>query len=167
MRSMHRIWFKAIVLVAALWLTSSEVHAQEGAGPCPPGMGYYGTHGGIPSCGQAGNNQAPTTHWEDRWGAIATDPKKGTLGIVTNMSSQGSATQIALSECQSKGGTACKLDIWYANQCAAMVVGDTGYNTKAGATVDAAIKAAMKVCMSATGHCHAYYSACSPAAQVQ
>jgi hypothetical protein len=165
--SMNRIWIKAIVLVAALWLTSSAVHAQEGAGPCPPGMGYYGTHGGIPSCGQAGNNQAPTTHWEDRWGAIFTDAKKGILGAVTNMPSEDQARQAAMADCQTKGGTQCKFQQAYKNQCAAMVLGDKVFDVSSAATTDEAIQSGIKRCSVESANCHAYYSACSPAAQVQ
>ena len=77
------------------------------------------------------------------------------------MLSQSQAEQVAMATCQTKGGTTCKHDIWYSNQCVAMVAGDTGYNTKAGATINDAVQAAMKVCSAATGHCRTYYSACS------
>jgi hypothetical protein len=157
MRSMHRIWFKAIVLVAALWLTSSAVHAQEGAGPCPPGMGYYGTHGGIPSCGQPGNNQTPAAHYEDRREAIVTDFSHGSVGMINNAATQSSAEQLATADCQAKGGVTCKVEIAYRNECAALVAGDKIHNTRAGATVEAAIQAGIKKCSEEDNNCRAYF----------
>lgn len=99
--------------------------------------------------------------WVNHYGAIATDPIKGVLGVAVNQTSQSRAEQVAFANCQAKGGTSCKQDIWYLNQCVAMVVGKTGYNTKAGTTINDAVKAAMKVCDTATSQCHAYYTACS------
>jgi hypothetical protein len=166
-------WFVGMLLLR------STVHAE---GICPPGM--YSTNppgmpgpiscAPIPSYAQNPGQQAapqtlqtPPERWQDHWGAIATDPVKGTLGTAVNMLSRDQAEQTAFAACQAKGGTACKQDIAYLNQCAAMVVGDTGYNTKAGASVDAAVQAAIKVCSAATDHCHVYYSACSLPVRIQ
>jgi len=170
MNTIHRLWIKAIVLVAGLWVTSSAVHAQEGAGPCPPGIGYYGTHDGIPSCGQpGGNNQTPATHYEDRWGAIATYEPSGVLGAVVNMPTEIGAKEAAMADCRAKGGGSnCKFQITYRNECVVIMVGDRAFNVTPGVTIDRATQSGMQIC-SANGNsnCHTFYSACSPAVQVQ
>jgi hypothetical protein len=75
---------------------------------------------------------------------------------------------MALADCQAKKGSPnCKVELWYTNGCAAMVVGDKGHNAKAGATPDEAIQAAMKVCSSEDAHCFVYYSACSLPVRIQ
>lgn len=161
---------KALCLFVLL-MVATAAHAQEQPGVnCFPIQGQ-GWTGCVPNYQaqpqQPLGSQPPPGIWVDHWGSIATDPIKGILGMATNQSSQRQAEQAALTDCQAKGGTACKRDIWYVNQCVAMVVGDTGYNTKAGATIDDAVQAAMKVCNAATGHCHAYYTACSPPIRIQ
>ncbi|MBB6246984.1 DUF4189 domain-containing protein [Rhodanobacter sp. A1T4] len=167
MNTIHHIWIKTILLMAGLWLASGAVHAQEGAGPCPPGIGYYGTHDGIPSCGQPGNSQAPAAHYEDRWGAIVTDFSHGSVGMINNAATQSSAEQLATADCQAKGGVTCKVEIAYANECAALVAGDKTHITRAGATVEAAIQAGVKKCSEEDNHCRAYFSGCSPTVQIQ
>ena len=162
--------------IISLLLLSGTVHAEGG---CPPGQ-YPITGQGWETCnpipgyaqnqGQAATAQPPQQppeRWQDHWGAISTDSVKGSLGTAVNMPSQSQAEQAAFAGCQAKGGTACKQDIAYLNQCAAMVVGESGYNTKAGARVADAVQAAMKVCSAATTHCHVYYSACSLPVRIQ
>lgn len=140
---------------------------------CPPGMEEYGA--GV--CGysrpdeptkQAVGQQAPPPQWASRWLAVATDSVKGTLGSATDMQNRENAEQAAIADCQAKGGTKCKLDVSYSNGCAAMVVGDGGYNSNGAATENEAIQLGMKVCMNA-GHtkCHVYYAVCSPPARIQ
>jgi len=84
------------------------------------------------------------------------------------MPTQQSADNAALADCRSKkGSSTCSIEIDYGNQCAAMVAGDNGYNTKAGLTVDLAVQAGMKVCSAADTHCYAYYTACSLPVRIQ
>jgi hypothetical protein len=151
----------------ALLLAATAVHAQQDCG----GMANAGGVCVPPDVAmpnyQQQAPQPPPQKWVDHYGAIATDPIKSILGTAVDQTSQSQAEQAAFADCQAKGGTACKQDIWYVNQCVAMVVGKTGYNTKAGATIDEAVQAAMKVCSAATGNCHAYYTACSLPARIQ
>ncbi|WP_414649256.1 DUF4189 domain-containing protein [Dyella sp.] len=49
--------------------------------------------------------------WVSSWGAIATDKAKGLLSTASGNSSQGAAELSALTECRSKGGDACKIDL--------------------------------------------------------
>jgi hypothetical protein len=101
-------------------------------------------------------------------GAIATDEPKGVLGAVTGVPNKSEAQQAALADCRAKGGSPCKLEIAYDNECAALVVGQKDYSINTGATADAANQLAMKTC-SADGDakCHVYYSACSLPVRIQ
>jgi hypothetical protein len=106
--------------------------------------------------------------WEDRFGAVATDPHLAILGSSKNMTSRKIAENAALSDCKSQGGQSCKLDGWYRNGCAAMVAGHGGYSTSTAKDQDSAVKAAMKDCQ-AGGYtnCHVYYSDCSSPQRVR
>ena len=106
--------------------------------------------------------------WESRWGAIATDGPKGAMGVATDKRSKREASQVAMQDCQSKGGVNCKIDTAYYNQCAAVVVGDGGYNASSATTVDRAVELGMKTCHDAgRTNCHAYYTACSLSVRIQ
>jgi hypothetical protein len=106
--------------------------------------------------------------WADKWMAIATDSIKESLRTSTCMPDRYMAEQAAVTDCQAKGGTQCKLDVSYGNGCAAMVVGNGGYNSNGAATLNEAIQLSMKTCAS-SGHtnCHIYYSACSLPVPIQ
>lgn len=156
------------------FLYAGFIHAQAA---CPPGTIPYGTGQGQNTCGPDDSQQQPQQQqlappppaqiWDQRWGAIATDGPGGSFGASTNSSSQENADKTALADCRAKKGSSkCEIEITYFNQCAAMVAGDVGYNTKAGLTIDLAIQAAMKVCSAADKHCYAYYTACSMPQQI-
>lgn len=164
-------------LIGLLLLLVSTVHAE---GVCPPGMfptnppGTQGPVGCAPIPGYNNNQQQtqperpPPPQWDSRWGAIATDSSNGSLGAVTGMPSQGEAERAAMSKCVAKGGTQCKLQIWYKNGCAAMIVGNKEFNVQSAATADEATHLGMKICTSdGDANCHVYYSACSLPIQIQ
>jgi len=165
------------LLLAMLLLVVGAVHAE---GNCPPGyyligapQGQSGPQGCAPIPGYNNQQQTqqqapPSPRWISQWGAIATDATKGSLGTATNLPNRNEAEQVALADCQSKGGLQCKVNISYDNECAVLVVGATGYNVSANVTLDKAIQHAMKVC-GADGDktCQVYYSACSPPVQIQ
>jgi len=160
-------WF----LLGMLILLTDVIHAQAA---CPPGMIPYGTGSDISTCGpdnsqqQSVQQQPPPPRWKDQWGAIATDFAHSSAGASVNQASREAAEQAAIANCQSNGGSTCKVELWYTNQCAAMAVSDTGHNAKAGATSDAASQAAMKVCSEAGDtNCRVYYSACSLPQRIQ
>jgi hypothetical protein len=116
---------------------------------------------------QSQGSQPPPPKWSTRWGAIATDGPKGSLGTANGQSSKESAELIAMADCRAKGGTQCKVDVAYYNQCAAVVVGNGGYNTPSAATADKAVEIGMKTCSDSTTNCHAYYTACSLPIRIQ
>ena len=158
------------LLIVSLMLLTDIVHAQAA---CPPGMIPYSTGNDVSSCGpdnsqEQQQRQPPPPRWVDQWGAIATYEPNGSLGTATNMPSQNQAEQAALTDCQSKHNSVCKIQLTYHNQCAAMVVSDKGYNTGSAATVDEAIRTGMKICKdSGDPNCHVYYSACSLPVRIQ
>ncbi|WP_353506064.1 DUF4189 domain-containing protein [Variovorax fucosicus] len=149
------------LLVASLWIFWGGIALAQ---QCPPGQIAYGSGPGLNTCGpdnrQQQAPQRPTEQWERRWGAIATG---GALGVATDKLSKQEASQTAMSDCAAKGGTNCKIEITYYNQCAVVVAAEDGsYNTPSNATLDGAIATGIKTCRDA-GHsnCHVYYSACS------
>jgi hypothetical protein len=151
------------------------VHSQQPGVDCAPvqGQGWSGCAPINPSQQSTQGQQPqvpqrPPERWQDHWGAIATDGSGGSFGAATNTSSRSSAENMALADCQSKKGSPnCQVELWYTNQCAAMVVGDNGHNAKSGATPNEATRAAMEVCSAADAHCFVYYSACSLPVRIQ
>jgi hypothetical protein len=79
-------------------------------------------------------------------GAIATYAPTGILGVATDQASKSEAEQEALLDCKLKGGPICKIEVAYDNECAAVVVGDKGYNVNTDTTVDAAVRYGLKTC---------------------
>lgn len=166
-------WF----LIGLFLLSVNGVHAE---GVCPPGMfptNPPGTQGPV-SCApipgyddnqqQAQPQQLPPPKWVNHWGAIATSLPQGIVGVSTNFNDEPEATQAALSDCRSKGGADCKIKASYGNRCIALIVGNPGYNTTPGATVNIAIAAGLKTCNDAGDtNCHAIYSACSLPERIQ
>ncbi|MDP9930067.1 DUF4189 domain-containing protein [Variovorax paradoxus] len=161
-----------LTMVAGL-LWNGLVHAEGGF--CPPGsIDHNNGRAGaivcspIPGYGQQQAPQQPATQWESRWGAIATSVPDGILGVATDKRSKQEASQVAVQDCQSKGGLNCKIKIPYDNQCAAIVVGDGGYNASSAITVDRAVELGMKTCRDGgLANCHTYYTACSLPARIR
>ena len=165
---------KPLTLLALLLGLSSLSITAHAEGGCPPGwMPYSSTS--INSCGLIpGYDEQQQTapeprppRWESRWGAIATDGKKGILGVASGAPSQSIAERIAIADCHAKGGD-CKLQVSYANSCGVMVVDEGGFNVGNAATLDQAVQSGMKVCHEAgAANCRVYYSTCSPPVRIQ
>jgi hypothetical protein len=162
---------RAALGTTALWLgllmASFGVHAEGGF--CPPGTIDHNNGRAaaivcspIPGYGQQQAPQQPAEQWERRWGAIATSTQDGILGVSTDKRSEREASRLAIQDCQSRGGAKCKVDVSYDNQCAAVVVGDGGYNVQNASTLDKAVATGTKTCRDGgLANCHVYYSACS------
>lgn len=167
------------LLMGLSLLFAEMVHAQAA---CPPGMTPYGTGQDQSVCGPDNSQQQPAQRqsrpqpqalqpiWIDKYGAIATDLTHGRngAGASVNESNRNEAEKAAITNCQDNGGTsACHVEIWYVNQCVALVGGATSHNAEAGLTIDLATQAAMKVCNAADTHCQVTYTACSPPVRIQ
>lgn len=163
------------LLFGLLLLRGNVVHAEGG---CPHGMlpasgtninscvpippGYYNNQQ------QAQPQSLPPSQWSRRWGAIATDEPKGILGEASGMASRDDAQRAAVADCRTKGGSPCKFEIAFDNECAALVGSDTGYVVTADTTTDKAIAVGMKTCTSAGYlNCDAYYTTCSMPVRIQ
>lgn len=157
---------KSILLLAAL-LLCGHVHAEGG---CPPGQTprqFGPTMGCAPGGNDAPALQPAGPHWETRWGAMATDPDNAALGAVEGLPSKRKAKRSATAACKARGGKACKVNIVYYNQCAAMVVGARYITFHGAITVEEAVATAMQTCQGDDSDCSVYYSACSMSELVQ
>ena len=140
---------------------------------CPAGIPSAGNPGCIPPDRtnspyyQNGSTQPSASgRWETRWGAFVLDQKTG-LGISSGMSSKRAALSAATADCRAKGGTRCKVELVYSNQCGVLIEGDRGYNTAAADTVEQATSIGMRTCENADANCKLYFSECSQAQLVK
>lgn len=150
-------------LLGAILLMSASATQAEGG--CPPGMiPYQGTS--TQSCGpipNSGTSMAkPASDWLTRWGAIASDGSKGVMGAADSRTSKKQAERDAISECKSRGGVTCSIQLSYYNQCVVTIQGNrTASNTRA-ATIEEATSIGMQTCTSqGNSDCNVYYKACS------
>lgn len=128
--------------------------------PSNPNSPYYRDSGGAA-------NSIPVERWENRWGAFAIDLKAG-LGASKSMRSKRAAQTAAMSECRRKGGTSCKVELTYFNQCGVIVAGAKTFSTSAAPTVARATEIGMDTCRrSGDQGCYVYFSDCSPAELVR
>ena len=148
----------------------------KGEGQCPEG--YYqspeperGVINCIPrstSMATEQNDNGP--HWEGRWGAISFDFGRSNVGLGVSVAatSRRRAKNEALADCRAKGGTDCRINLIYDNQCA-VVIAAVGYSrSHGGPTVEIAAKRGAQICEEAGFHdCQVYYKACSLPEQVQ
>lgn len=168
------------LLFGLLLLLGSVVRAE---GNCPPGYypigaasGQGGPQGCAPIPGYTNNQQQAQPQpppplpprWVDQWGAIATDFAHSSAGASVNQPNRKAAKQAAIANCQSNGGSACKIETWYSNACAVMVVGDKTHISVSAATIGDATQEGMKTCAKdGDTNCHVYYSACSMPVRIQ
>lgn len=154
-----------------LLFVSADLRAENG---CPSGMiPYSGTD--LSSCGpippgyyQNGERStAPPMRWVSTWGSIATDAEAGSVGTITGARSKEDAEDLAITDCRSKGGSQCKIQVAYDNECAAMVVGNKVFNVATDPSLNEAVRIATNTCQKDDTNCHIYYSACSPPQRVQ
>ena len=145
----------ALCLIAAFASMASAQQRPGGNGPLPgdPGYGDPGPQYSPPP--------APSGHWVTTWGAFATDNVRGILGTVTGYASKDDASRAAVEACRAKGGTECRLDLAYYNQCAVMIVGVNYLRFHGAATVEEATATGMKACSDADSNWPVYFSECS------
>ncbi len=161
---------KHIYLVAFILMVLSGNAAAENG--CPDGYQPWRIPMESPNdCAPIPNNQPqePQIRWATRWGAIAFDGTKGTLGAVTGAKSKKLANKAAIAQCRANGGgDNCKKSTFsYFNQCAAIAWGDTTYRGGGRPTLEEAKKDALHSCSNATTSCKIVYADCSLAERVQ
>ena len=159
-------------------LLSCLLEVSTAWGQCAAGIESAGNPQCIPpddssspyyqgSANQTQTYQAPLVRWADRWGAIATDGPGGHLGTAVDMNSRDQAERTALADCRAKGGLQCKIETWYGNSCAAMVVGDRAHTSNNANSLNEAVQIGMKTCAKGDTNCRVYYSACSLPKRIQ
>lgn len=166
MKIMSRHSLNVFRLTAIFSLFST---AAYGEGGCPPGMiPAQGTN--INSCVPIPNASRPNQdmwqdqgpRWISQWGAIATDFAHSSAGASVNQPSKALAELSAINECKANGGDRCKIEIWYSNGCAALIVGDRTHVSVSEATSDEATQEGMALCTKGNdANCRVYYLACS------
>lgn len=151
-----------------LLVTTTVVHAQDCGGMANAGGTCVPPDVAMPDYPQQAS-QSPPEIWVDHYGAIATDFSHGSVGVANNLRNENAAEQAAISACLAGGGVTCNIEITYRNQCAGLVAGNAGHNTKAGLSVEEAMKRAMNVCEAADTNCQAFYkySGCSFPTRIQ
>lgn len=169
----HRI---QIILLTGFLSVTSAVHAQCGMGvpsagnpncvpPGMPGSPYVTT----PQNNRNSAQQQPIVirhKWADRWGAISADGVAGSLGFVTGYPDRKSAELAAVKECLRGGGSECRPEHAFYNQCAAFIVGKNGSSIVSAATESKAADVAMARCQKKFGDCWVYKTGCSQAEAV-
>jgi len=165
---------RAQLIRRSLWMLVSMFATFAACAQCAPGTTmYYSPTNAY--CGPDPNYRAPQQApqrpaevWQDRYGAIAGDDKKGILGIATDMRAEGAAKDAAMLDCNAKGGVACQVKIAFRNACAAFSTGDTQYTVVARPMLEDAISAGIKGCME-TGdrNCRTALKVCSTPVRVQ
>lgn len=141
---------------------------------CPVGISSASNPGCIPPdqsnspCHQSGgaSGNAPAGQWEKRWGAFVIDDKVG-LGVSKNMPNKQMAQTAAIDDCVQKGGTQCKIQLVYSNQCGVIIEGDKTYNAARAPTVEKAKEIGLDVCRRSDKNCQVYFSDCSYPALVR
>lgn len=166
--------FRKWIWLAGWVAVSINVSHAQTVTSCPPGMVSYGA--GVCGYEQSQDQEAappapatPRPRWMTTWGAITSSfVPTGVLGIATLFPSESAAIQAAMQDCRSKGGTECKIELTYYNQCAAVIVGHPGYVVETGETPDETVDKSMSECVSAGNkNCRVLYSGCSLALKIQ
>jgi hypothetical protein len=141
-------------------------NASFAEGGCPPGQ-YPQEGQGWKSCvpipGQAGGQDRQTAvRWADRWQALSTDTTKAVIGTATGLDSMDEAESAALRDCESNGGSHCKITASLANGCIGMSVGSSLLTAAYGTTKAEAEQSAVDKCTKGgDSKCSVYYSSCS------
>jgi len=151
-------------------MTVTAAYAQDCGGMANAGGTCVPPDVAMPSYQQQPQAPRPPQQiWVDHWGALATYEPGGVLGAATDMKSESEARHNAIADCQAKGGGSnCKIQSVYRNECVALLVGDKFFNVSAAATVEEATQSGMRTCKgNSNTNCHIYYSACSLPVRIQ
>ena len=162
---------KRTILVVGILLVGKAAFAQTA---CPQGAGAGSAqcgpsslvNGDEPGSQTRSRHSLPSVKWADGWGAIAGDGVS-TFGVATDYPSKRKAKRAAIEDCRKRGGGRCKVNHVFANQCAAIIAGETMSATANAPTSDEAISLGMQTCGQGGGtNCHVYWYGCSLAWRV-
>lgn len=136
MKRINLAWLAAVSIL----ICAAPASAQTA---CP-----VGTPAGSATCGPSDGGEMaappprPTGEWLKTWGAIAVSSGGGG-GVSSQQLSEKDAGQVALRNCASSGGTNCKVEFTYRNQCVVLAhpPGDGGIFSTAGTIEDAKARA--------------------------
>jgi len=151
----------------AIFLAISVNVANAEGGSCPAGYYPIGDRGisgcaPIPNYGSSSPGEIEAAlSWEDRWGSIAADYAGGKFGVSRSLTSKDLAQAAALQDCVNEGGTACKVDLTYSNQCGSIAWGLSYAATARAPTLEEASSMALSLCGNRSTECKVYYSDCS------
>lgn len=158
--------FKCLATLVLLAISAFTIPTVRAEGGCPPGQYPQQGQGWqtcvpIPGYNQGQDQVTPPPLWQSRWQAISTDVDKAVLGKSIDASTQKDAEKLALNDCQTQGGSNCKIAISYGNGCVALAAGDVLVSTGSGGSKPEAEQRAVGKCSSGAKDCRVYYSACS------
>ena len=165
------IYFLAFVLLFP-GMAKAEYGCQAGFIPVIQGSGRTCVADyNLPSwANRSSQSQAAAGRWQKTWGAIATDPATGSVGVAVGQYTEHAAMEEALRTCGLNGGQSCTTKLAYENQCAviahtheagSVVRGAPWYQSAA--TVKRASKVAVNACLKINPGmmCKIIYSACA------
>jgi hypothetical protein len=111
----------------------------------------------------SGNASGPALApvWQNKWGAIALDKDSGDAGTIIGRDTKENAVHDAMSDCEARGASGCRVVLTYYNQCAAIAWSDNAYGVSGGETVQLAESGALGTCIKKGTNCKIVYSACS------
>ena len=102
---------------------------------------------------------------QDRHGSIVFSQEAGggyAWGMAWSYSSNWEATDTAMRECRSRGGSSCVEVGWFRNACGSLAIGDNnGYGTGWGETMSQAADYAMGSCRSVNRNCRIEITRCA------
>lgn len=170
-----------IFIPICLWIIWSCASTFAQAQDYEQGSGIAGCQAGSGVCngwqwqqsnqqGPSGQqNQAPpsSSHWQSRWGAIVTDAPQGIVSSSKDQPNSRKAEQVALSDCKTRGGINCKLQVSYSNGCAALAYSGHTFAVESGPSLNEASRKAIQTCNRAASDCEVYLSTCSAPALVR
>lgn len=152
-----------VVILLMSWSGADLAYAEGG---CPQGQYPYETPQArqcvpIPGDGESVSSQSEAVY-ENRWGAVATDPGTGETGVSVGETRKWKAKKVAMQRCAEGGSGACKVRFTFFNQCIAFAAGGKYRASATAESGDEAQARAMAKCANGnSADCSIIHSSCS------